>query len=63
MMQEVPQLSLSDQPVQVVFQVSAVINGVAQFLVVFTMQVLVTFYRVPYHFIWPLKEWFVLDFL
>ena len=50
MMQEVPQLSLSDQPVQVVFQVFAVINGVAQFLVVFTMQVLVTFYRVPLPF-------------
>ena len=63
MMQEVPKLSLSHQPVQVVFQVSAVIGGMARFLVVFAIQVLVTFCRVACHFTWPLKERFVLDFL
>jgi len=63
MMQEVPQLSLLDQLVQVVFQVSIVVGGVAWFLVVFIIQVLVTFCRVACHFTWPLKEWFILDLL
>jgi len=54
MMQKVPQLSLSDQPVQLVFQVSVVVGGVAWFLVVFGIQVLVTFCRVACHFTWPL---------
>ena len=63
MMQEVSQLSLSDQPVQVVFQIPAAIDGVARLLVIFVIQILVTFREIAYHPTWPLKERFVLHFL
>ena len=63
MMQEVSQLSLSDQPVQMVFQIPAVIDGVAQLLVIFEIQILVTFRGVACHPTGPLKEQFVLHFL
>ena len=62
MMQQVLQLSFSDQLVQVIPEVPAILSGVSVVLVVLAIKVLVSLYRLSRHLIRPSKVWFALDF-
>ena len=62
MMQQVLQLFFSDQLVQVIPEVPAILCGVSVVLVVLAIKVLVSLYRLSRHLIWPSKVWFALDF-
>ena len=44
-------------------QVPTVFRSVSLFLMVMEVKVLVAFYRVSSHFVWPFEEWFVLNLL
>ena len=62
MMQQVLQLSFSDQLVQVIPEVPAILSSVSVVLVVLEIKVLVSLYRLSRHLIQPSKVWFALDF-
>ena len=62
MMQQVLQLSFSDQLVQVVPEVPAILCGMFVVLVVLAIKVLVSLCRLSRHLIRPSKVWFALNF-
>ena len=62
MMQHVFQLSFSDQLVQVIPEVPAILRGVSVVLVVLAIKVLVLLCRLSRHFIQPSEVWFALIF-
>ena len=62
MMQQVFQLSFSDQLVQVIPEIPAILHGVSVVLVVLAIKVLVSLCRLSRHLIRPSKVWFALDF-
>ena len=62
-MQKLLRFSLSDQLVQMIPQVSAVLCSVSLVLVVLAIKVFIAPCRVSYHLIWPFEEWFALDLL
>ena len=62
MMQKVLQLSFSDQLVQVIPEVPAIIRGMSVVLVVLAIKVLVSLCGLSRHLIRPSKIWFALDF-
>ena len=62
-MQKVFQLSFSDQLVQIVPEVPAVLSGMPVVLVVLAIKVLIAPRGLSRHPIRPLKVWLVLDFL
>ena len=62
MMQQVFQLSFSDQLVQVIPKVPAILRGVSVVLVVLAIKVLVSLCGLSCHLFWPSKVWFALDF-
>ena len=62
MMQQVLQLSFSDQLVQVITEVPTILYGVSMVLVVLAIKVLVSLCRLSRHLIRPSKVWFTLDF-
>ena len=63
MMQKVLQISFSDQLVQVIPEVLAILCGMSVVLVVLAIKVLVSLCGLSRHFVRPSKVWFVLDFL
>ena len=63
MMQEVLQLSFSDELVQVVPKVPAILRGMPVVLVVLAIKVLIAPRGIFGHFIWPSKVWLALDIL
>ena len=63
MMQEVFQLSFSDQLVQIIPEIPAILYGVSVVLVVLAIKVLVSLCGLSRHLIQPSKVRFVLDFL
>ena len=62
MMQEVLQLSFSDELVQVVPKIPAILRGMLVVLVVLTIKVLIVPRGLSRHLIRPIKVWLVLDF-
>ena len=62
MMQQVFQLSFSDQLVQVIREIPAILHGVSVVLVVLAIKVLVSLCRLSRHLIRPSEVWFALDF-
>ena len=62
MMQQVFQLSFSDQLVQVIPEVPAILHGVSVVLVVLAIKVLVSLCQLSRHLIRPSEIWFALDF-
>ena len=63
MMQEVLQLSFSDQLVQIVPEVPVVLRGMSVVLVILVIKVLIAFRGFSRHLIQPPKVWLVLNFL
>ena len=63
MMQEVLQLSFSDELVQVVPKVPAILHGMPVVLVVLAIEVLIALRGLSGHLIWPSKVWLTLDLL
>ena len=63
MMQKVLQLSFSDQLVQIVPEVPAILYGMSVVLVVLAIKVLIALRGLSRHLIRPPKVWLVLDFL
>ena len=62
MMQEVLQLSFSDQLVQIILEVPAILRGVSVVLVILPIKVMISLYGLSCHLIQPFKVWLVLDF-
>ena len=62
MMQEVFQLSFSDQLVQIIPEIPAILRGMSVVLVVLAIKVLVSLCGLFRHLIRPSKVWFDLDF-
>ena len=62
MMQQVFQLSFSDQLVQVIPEIPAILHGVSVVLVVLAIKFLVSLCRLSRHLIQPSEVWFALDF-
>ena len=60
-MQELLEFSLSDQLVQMIPQILAVLGGVSLVLVVVAIKALIAPLGVPCHLIWPSKEWLILN--
>ena len=63
MVQNLVQLSFSDQLVQIVPEVSAVLRGISVVLVVLAIKVLIALCGLSHHLIQPPKVWLILDFL
>ena len=63
MIQEVLQLSFSDELVQVVPKVPAILRGMPVVLVVLAIEVLIALRGLSDHLIWPSKVWLALDLL
>ena len=62
MMQKVFQLSFSDQLVQIIPEVLAIIRGMSVVLVILAIKVLISLCGLSRHLIQPSKVWLVLDF-
>ena len=62
MMQKVPQLSFSDQLVQVIPKVPAILRGMSVVLVVLAIKVLLSLCGLSRHLIRPSKVWFAFNF-
>ena len=62
-MQKVLLLSFSDQLVQIVSEVPAILYGMSVVLVVLAIKVLIALRGLSGHLIQPPKVWLVLDFL
>ena len=63
MMQKLLQLSLSDQLVQMVLQISTVFRSVPLVLMVLAIKALVVPHRVSSHLVWPFEERLILNLL
>ena len=61
-MQNVLQLSFSDQLVQIIPKVLATLHGVSMVLVILAIKVLISLRGLSRHLIRPSKVWLVLDF-
>ena len=61
MMQELVQLSFSDQLVQMVPQISIILGGVSLVLVVVAIKALVVSHGISCHLILPFEERFILN--
>ena len=62
MMQKMLQLSFSDQLVQIISKVPAVLRDVSMVLVILAIKVLISLHGLSRHLIQPPKVWLVLDF-
>ena len=62
-MQKVLQLSFSNQLVQIVPEVPAILRGMSMVLVALAIKVLIALRGLSHHLIWPPKVWLVIDFL
>ena len=62
MMQEVLQLSFSDQLVQIILEVPAILHGVFVVLVILPIKVMISLHGLSRHLIQPSKVWLVLEF-
>ena len=62
MMQDVLQLSFSDQLVQIIPEVPAILRGVSVVLVILAIKVLISLRGLSRYLIRPSKVWLVLDF-
>ena len=62
MMQEVLQLSFSDQLVQIIPEVPVILRGVSVVLVILPIKVMISLHGLSRHLIRPSKVWLVLDF-
>ena len=62
MMQDVLQLSFSDQLVQIFLEVPAILRGVSVVLVILAIKVLISLRGLSRHLIWPSTVRIVLDF-
>ena len=51
--------SLSDELVQMIPQTHTILCGIPMILMIQTIEVMVTLFRVSYHLIWSFKEWFI----
>jgi len=60
-MQELLEFSFSDQLVQMILQIPAVLGGVSLVLVVVAIKALIAPHGVPYHLIWPSEEWLIFN--
>ena len=60
-MQELLEFSLSDQLVQMIPQIPAVLGDVSLVLVVEAIKALIAPHGVPCHLIWPSEKWPILN--
>ena len=60
-MQELLEFSLSDQLVQMIPQIPAVLGGVSLVLVVVEIKALIAPHGIYCHLVWPFEEWLILN--
>ena len=63
MVQQLLQLSFSDQLIQMVSQIPAIPRSVSLISMVLAIKVLVAPRGVSNHLVWPFEEWLILDLL
>ena len=63
MVQKLLQLSFLDQLVQMVPQIPTNFCSISLVLVILAKEVLIALHGVSRHFIWPFKEWLILNLL